>query len=206
MPFHWKEVRKLQNSSNQYSLIVLHNFLTCIQLHFLCDHLLLTLVSHTRLCPVLWNTSCCCFRKAHWFSFWPHILNYFATLLHCNNGMVGSVHSQSSFFKFCHLIYCRKLYSLVLCPLYAFITCDVQLKECSWFEVTWLVLQFFSSSHGIEFTFSFIYIHTMIRPHTYVRQWLHSLDSTEYVWCILPDDGKSHIYIYIYIYMCRLFL
>jgi hypothetical protein len=122
----------LQNSSDQYFLIVMHNFLTCIQLYFLCGRLLLTLVSHTRLCPVLWNTSCGCFRKAYWFSFWPHILNYYATLLHCYNGMVVSVHLQISFFKSCHLIYCRKLYSLVFCPLYAFITCDVQLKECSW--------------------------------------------------------------------------
>jgi len=49
MPCHWKEVRKLQNSSNQYSLIILHKILICIQLHFLSGCLRLTLVSHTRL-------------------------------------------------------------------------------------------------------------------------------------------------------------
>jgi hypothetical protein len=48
-------------------------------------------------CTVLWNRSCGCFRKACWLPFWAHILNYFATILHCNNGVVGSVHSQSSF-------------------------------------------------------------------------------------------------------------
>ena len=53
MPCRWKEVRKLQNSSTQYSLTVLHNFLTCIQLQFLSARLRLTLVSHTRLCTVL---------------------------------------------------------------------------------------------------------------------------------------------------------
>lgn len=135
MPCHWKEVRKFQNSSTQYSLSVSHSFLTCIQLHFLSCHLCLTLISHTRLCTVVRNSSHR-FRKACWFSFWPHILNYIATILHCNYGMVGSVHSQASFFKSCHLIYFRKLYSIVLCPLYAFITCDVQLKDCSLFEVT----------------------------------------------------------------------
>jgi len=89
-------------------------------------------------------------------TFWINLL------LHCIAIMVWLVlfiHNLH-FLKCFHLIYFRKLYSLVLCPLYAFITCDAQLNECSWLEVTWLVLQFFSSySHGIEFTFTVLYIH-----------------------------------------------
>lgn len=75
---------------------------------FLSHGLYLMLVSCQRPCRVLWN-SCCDCSNVTWFSFQPHILNYFASILHCNNGEVGSVHWQSSFFKSYRIISFRRL-------------------------------------------------------------------------------------------------